>query len=54
MVRNFLIFIIVCTITLGALVGCKTTEQHTTTDDVDYSATPYDFKPDVVIEAEYE
>lgn len=35
------------------MIACKTTETDTITNDVDYSETEYNFKKEIIIEAEY-
>jgi major membrane immunogen (membrane-anchored lipoprotein) len=51
-VRYILIFTL---ITLSFFItACKTTESDTTTNDVDYSNTEYNFKKETIIETQYE
>ena len=51
MVRYFLILLLTVVISMS---GCKTTENVSPTNDVDYSETDYDFKKETIIEVEYE
>lgn len=36
------------------MIACKTTETDTTTNEVDYSETEYNFKKETIIEVPYE